>query len=92
MVQDIVCMIKSRKMSWVGHVALVGDRRSIYRVLVGKPERKKPLKRPKLRWEDNNIKMDLHEVGCGCMDWIKLARDRDRWQALVNMVMNIWVP
>ena len=92
MVQCIVCMIESRKMGWAGHVALVGDRRSIYRVLVGKPERKKPLKRPKLRWDDNNIKMDLHEVGCGGMDWIKLAQDRDRLQALVNMVMNLRVP
>jgi len=79
-------------MRWVGHVALVGDRRSIYRVLVGKPERKKPLKKPKFRWEDTNIKMDLHEVEHGGMAWIKLAHDRDRWQALVNMVMNLWVP
>jgi hypothetical protein len=85
-------MIKLRKMRWVGHVALVGDRRSIYRVLVGKPERKKPLKKPKFRWEDTNIKMDLHKVERGGMAWIKLAHDRDRWQALVNMVMNLWVP
>jgi len=63
----------------------------VYRVLVGKPEGKRPLGRPRLRWEDN-IKMDLQEVGCGGMDWIELAQDRDRWRALVNAVMNLWVP
>jgi hypothetical protein len=62
----------------------------VYRVLVGKPEGKRPFGRPRHRWEDN-IKMDLQEVGCGGMDWIELAQDRDRWQALVNVVMNIQV-
>ena len=69
----------------------MGVRRGVYRVLVGKPEGKRPLVRPRHRWEDN-IKMDLQEVGCEGMDWIKLAEDRDRWQALVNGEMNLWVP
>jgi len=67
------------------------DRRGAYRVLVGKPERKRPLGRPRRRWEDN-IKMNLQKVGCGAMDWIELAQDRDRWRALVNAVMNLRVP
>jgi len=78
-------------MRWEGHVARVGERRGVYRVLVGIPVGKIPLGRPRCRWEDN-IKMDLQEVGCGGMDWIDLAQDRDRWRALVNAVMNIWVP
>jgi len=69
----------------------MGERRGVYRVLVGKPEVKRPLGRPRRRWEDY-IKMDLHEVGRGGMDWIELARDRDRWWALVNAVMNLRVP
>ena len=69
----------------------MGDRRGVYSVLVGKPEGKRPLGRPRRRWEDN-IKMDLQKVGCGGMDWIELAQDRDRWWAIVNAVMNIWVP
>jgi len=88
---NIVRVIKSRRMRWAGHVARMGERRGVYRVLVGKPEGKRPLGRPRHRWEDKS-KMDLQEVGCGGMDWIKLAQDRDRWQALVNAVMNIWVP
>jgi len=75
----------------VGHVARMGERGGVYRVWVGKPEGKRPLGRPRLRWEDN-IKLDLQEVGCGCMDWIELAWDRDRWRALANAVMNLRVP
>ena len=78
-------------MRWAGHVARMGERRGIYRVLVWKSEGKRPLGRPRRRWEDN-IKMDLQEVGCRIMDWIELAQDRDRWPALVNGVMNLRVP
>jgi hypothetical protein len=69
----------------------MGESKGIYRVLVAKPEGKRPLGRPKHRWEEY-IKMDLQEVGCGGMAWIKLAQDRDGWQALVNAVINLWVP
>ena len=69
----------------------MGEGIGVYRVLVGKPEGKRPLGRPRCRWEDN-IKMDLQKVGCGGMDWIKLAQDRDRWRALVNVVTNLQVP
>ena len=69
----------------------MGDRSGVYRVLVGKPEGKRQLGRARRRWEDN-IKMDLEEVGCGGMDWIELAQDRERWRALVNVVMNLRVP
>jgi hypothetical protein len=65
--------------------------RGVYRVLVGKPEGKRPLGRPRCRWDDN-MKMDLQKVGCGSMDWIELVQDRDRWRALVNAVMNLRVP
>ena len=78
-------------MRQAGHVACIGERRGVYRVLVGKPEGKRPLGIPRHRWEDY-IKMDLQEVGCGGMDWIDLAQDRDRRQAIVNVVMNLWVP
>jgi len=84
-----VQLIKSRTMRWAGHAARMGERGGVYRVLVGKPEGKGQLARP--RWEDN-IKMDLQEVGCEGMDWADLAEDRDRWQALVNAVMNLQVP
>ena len=69
----------------------MGDRSGVYRVLVGKAEGKRPLGRPRCRWEDN-IKMDLQAVGCEGVDWIELAEDRDRWRALVNAVMNLRVP
>ena len=78
-------------MRWAGLAARVGERGSVYRVLVGKTKGKRQLGRPRPRWE-NNIKMDLQEVGCGAMDWIELAQDRDRWLALLNAVMNFRVP
>jgi hypothetical protein len=68
----------------------MGERRGMYRVLLGKPEGKRPLGRSRFRWEDN-IEMDLQEVGCGVMDWIVLAQDGNRWWALVNAVMNLWL-
>ena len=88
---NIVRGIKSRRMRWVGHVARTGEGGGVHRVLVGKPEGKRPLGKPRRRWEDN-IKMDLQEVRCGSMEWIELAHDRDRWRALVNAVMNLRVP
>jgi len=87
---NIVRVVKWRRMRWAGHVERMGERRGVYRVLVGKPEGKRSLGRPRRRWEDN-IKMDLQEVGCEGMDWIELAQDRDRWRALVNAVMNLRV-
>jgi hypothetical protein len=73
---NIVRVIKSRRMRLAGHVARIGNRRGVYRALLGKPERKRPLWKPRQRWEDN-IKMNLQEVGCGCVDWIELAQDRE---------------
>jgi len=78
-------------MRWAGHVARIVAKSVVYRVLVGKPEGKGLLGRPRRRWEDNN-KMDLHEVGCGGMDWIELVQDRNRWRALVNAVIKLRVP
>ena len=80
---NIVRVIKSRRMRWAGHVARMGEERGVYRVLVGKPEGKRPLGRPRRRRVDN-IRMDLQEVGCRYMDWIGLAQDRDRWRTLVE--------
>jgi hypothetical protein len=88
---SIVREIKSRRIRYAGHVASMRARGGIYRVLVGKPEGKRPLGRPRSRWEDN-IKIDIQEVGCGGMDWFELAREMDRWRVLVNAVMDFRVP
>jgi len=88
---NIVRVIKSKRMRWAGHVARMCEERGVYRVLLEKPEGRRPLGRPRRRWVDN-IRMDLQEVGCGCMDWIELAQDRDRWRTLVSAVMNLRVP
>jgi len=84
-------MIKSRRMRWAGHVARMGEKRGVYRVLLGKPEGKRPPGRPRRRWVDN-IRVYPQEVGCVYMDWIGLAQDRDRLRALVSAVMNLHVP
>jgi hypothetical protein len=83
-------MIKSRRMRWAGHVEGMGEKRNAYRILLEKPEGKRPLGRPRRRWEDN-IRMDLREIRWSGIDWIDLAQDRDKWRALVNMVMNFRV-
>ena len=88
---NIVQVIKSRRMRWAGHVARTGEVRGVCRALVGKPEGRRTLGRPRRRWVDN-IRMDLQEVGCEYMDWIGLAQDRDRWRTLVSAVMNLRVP
>jgi hypothetical protein len=88
---NIIRVIKSRRMRWVGHVARMGEGRGVYRVLVGRPEGKRPLGRPRRRWEDN-IKMDLREIGIDEANWIQLAQDRVQWRACVNTVMNLLVP
>jgi hypothetical protein len=88
---NIVRVIKSRKMRWAGHVARIGEGRGVYRVLVGKPEGKRPLGRPRTRWDDN-IKLDLKEIGIDGANWIRLAQDRVQWRAFVNTVMNLQVP
>jgi hypothetical protein len=88
---SIIRIIKSRRMRWAGHVARMGEKRNAYRLLVGKPEVKRPLGRPRRRWVDD-IKIDLGEVGWGDVDWIGLAQDRNRWRALVNSVLNLRVP
>ena len=87
---NIVRVAKSRRMRFTGHVARMGEERVLYRVLVGKPEGKRTLGRPRRRWVDH-IRIDLQEVGCGYMDWIGLTQDRDRWRTLVNAVMNLRV-
>ena len=88
---NIIRSLKSRRLRWAGHVARMEQFRNAYRVLVGKPERKRLLGRPRRRWEDN-IKMNLREVGCDPGEWIDLAEDRDQLQAYVRVVMNIRVP
>jgi hypothetical protein len=88
---SIVKVIKASRMRWAGYVARVGEVRGAYNILVGWPEGRRPLGRPRRRWEDN-IKMDLREIGFGDVDWIHWAQDRDRWRALVNTVMNLRVP
>jgi hypothetical protein len=88
---NIVRVIKSRRMRWAGHVARMGEGRGVYRVLVGRPEGKRSLGKPRRKWEDN-IKMDLREIGIGGANWIRLAQDRVQWRAFVNTVMNLRVP
>jgi hypothetical protein len=89
---SIIRIMKVRRMRWAGHVARMGGKkRNAYRLLVGKPEGRRPLGRPRGRWLDNS-RMDLVEVGWGDVDWIGLAQGRDRWRALVNSVLNLWVP
>ena len=87
---NIVRVKKSKRIKWAGHVARMGEKRGVYRGLVGKPEGKRPLGRPRLRWEDD-IKMDLQDVGCRVKDWIELAQGRNRWRALINALMNLRV-
>jgi len=88
---SIVRVIKWRRMRWAGHVARMGEERGVYGILLGKLEGRRPLGRPRRKWVDN-IMMDLQEVGCGYLDWIGLAQDRDRWRTLVSAVMNLRVP
>ena len=88
---NIVRVIKLRRMRWAGHVARMGERKGVHRIFVEKPDGKRPFSRTRRRWEDN-IKMDIQDVGCGSMEKIELARYRDRWRALVNAVMNFGVP
>jgi hypothetical protein len=88
---SIIRIIKSRRMRWAGHVARMEEKRNVYKLLVGKPEGKRPLGRPRRRWIDN-IRMDLLEIGLNVVDWIGLAQERYRWRALVNSVMNRRVP
>jgi hypothetical protein len=88
---NIIRIIKSRRMRWAGHLARMREKRNAYRLLVGKPEGKRPLGRTR-RWWVDNIRMDLGEVGWGDVDWIGLAKDRKRWRAFVNSVLNLRVP
>jgi hypothetical protein len=88
---SIVRVIKARRMRWAGHVACMGEVRGAHNILVGRPEGRRPLGRTRHRWEDN-ILIDLREIGFGDVDWIHWAQDRDRWRALVNMVVNLQVP
>jgi hypothetical protein len=88
---SVIRIIKSSRMRCARHVARIGEKRNAYRLLVGKPEGKRPLGRPRPKWVDN-MRMDLGEVGWGDVDWIVLAKDRNRWRALVNSVLNLRVP
>jgi len=88
---NILRVVKSRRMRWARHVARMGEDRDVHRVLVEKPEGKRPLGRPRRRWEDN-IKMDLQEFGGGRGDWMELAQDREKWRALVGTVRDFRVP
>jgi hypothetical protein len=88
---SIIIIIKLRRMRWEGHVERMGEKRNAHRLLMGKSEGKRPLRRPRGRWEDN-IKMDLGEVGWGDVDWLGLAQDRNMWRALVNSVLKLRVP
>jgi hypothetical protein len=87
---DIIRQVKSRRMRWAGYVARMGEEGKVYKVLVGEPEGKRPLGRPRRRWEDG-IRMDLRETGLGGVDWIRLSQDRDQWRAVVSAVMNLRV-
>jgi hypothetical protein len=87
---DIIRQVKSRLMRWAGHVARMGEARKVYKAVVGKPEGRRPLGRPRRRWEDG-VRMDLRETGLGGVDWIRLAQDRDQWRAVVTAVMNLRV-
>jgi hypothetical protein len=88
---SIIRIMKSRRMRLAGHVAQMGEKRNAYGLLVGKPERSRPLGRPRRRWVDD-IRIDVVEVGWGDVDWIGLAQDKDRWRALVNSVLNLRIP
>jgi hypothetical protein len=88
---SIIRIIKSRRMRWAGHVAQMGEKRIVYRLLVGKPEGKRLLGRPRCRWIDNN-ETDLLEIGLSVVEWFGLVQDRYRWRALLNAVMNLRVP
>jgi len=89
--QNIITVIKSIRMGWAGHVARMGEIRNVYKILVGKLERKRPLGRPRRRWEDN-VRMNLREIGWEGVDCMHLRQDRDQWRCLVNTVMNLQVP
>jgi hypothetical protein len=87
---DIIRQVKSRRMRWAGHVARMGEDRKVYKILLGKPEGKRPLGRPRRRWE-NGIRVDLREIGLEGLNWIRLTQDRGRWRAVVSAVMNLRV-
>ena len=88
---SIVWVIKSRRMRWAGHVARIGEEKGLYSILLGKPEGRRSVGRPRRRWVDN-IRMDFQELGCGYMDWIRLVQDRESWRTLVSALMNLRVP